>query len=250
VFGVRYRTREHVPPFPLISRLKFFWTSKVMAGQWNKGGATTLQLRGGWLSESWVGRLLRRRRGPGRLVRAGDYLLLDVDDRGRFAMGTRMQDRQYALVRTYRYRCDDKAQPGSGLRLKRWYDFMVLRKTFRRGESGWRVVHGTWDHFGESAQHHRWEWRVFLGGHRYYVHRLVVHAKTGHHPLDTRRWQCDHAAGTVVWQADGEAGWCLGTWRHLAPQMWVDGDWEGVPLARKHRALTLLRRYRQGSMFR
>ena len=161
-----------------------------------------------------------------------------------------MADRQYALVRTFRYRFDDKAQPATGQRLKRWYDFMVLRRTFRRGESGWRVVHGAWDRFGYSALRRRWEWRMCLGGRRYYVHRLVVHAKTGLHPLDTRRWQCDHLAGTVVWQADGEAGWCLGTWEHLAPQMWVDGDWAGMPLGRKHRALELLRRYRQGNMFR
>ena len=154
------------------------------------------------------------------------------------------------LVHTFRYQFEDKAQSG-GQTLKRWWDYLVLRRTYRRGVSGWWVVFGTYDAFGRNACPARYEWRLYLGGRRYWAHRLVVHCKTGLHPGETASWITDHLAGTLQWQQDLEAGWCLSTWQHLVPQRWVaqDGDWEAVSLRQKQSAMQLLRRYRRGNMY-
>ena len=129
---------------------------------WNKGGSS-LCVSSGWISDAWEERLLQRRRNPGvRNWRAGDYLMLDVDSYGRYGMGTRLEERPFALVKTFRYRFDDRSQPGTGERLKRWFDYLMLRRVYRRGRFGWRVVQGTWDLFGTTAMCRRYEWRVMF----------------------------------------------------------------------------------------
>ena len=80
-----------------------------------------------------------------------------------------------------------------------------------------------------------------------YVHRLVVHAKTGY-SLRADWWRTEHLAGTELWEAGVEAGWCLGTWDALVGQVWdaADDDWENPPAELKNAARTQLRMYRHG----
>ena len=113
-----------------------------MATRWNKGGA---ELGRGLLRGRWESRLLRRRReaGSGGPWRAGDYVLLDIAEDGIVGSGLPLARRQLALVKTFRYVWPDRAQPGGG-RLKRWCDYVVLRRCRRRGRDvGWRLVRGT-----------------------------------------------------------------------------------------------------------
>ena len=80
------------------------------------------------------------------------------------------------------------------------------------------------------------------------MHRLVVHAKTGY-SLSADWWRTEHLAGTEIWEADVEAGWCLGTWDALTAQLWdaaID-DWEEPPAELKTAARRQLRLYRRGS---
>ena len=76
---------------------------------------------------------------------------MDIDALGRFGFDCPLAERQYAVARTFRFRYDDKAQR-DGQVLKRWWDFMILRKTFRRGVAGWRVVYGTYDRLHKSRK--------------------------------------------------------------------------------------------------
>ena len=89
-----------------------------------------------------------------------------------------------------------------------------------------------------------------MGQRKFYVHRLVVHAKTGF-SLDARTWQTEHLAGTELYEADLGAGWCLGTWDGLTLQEWDADveDWEPTPGELRTSARQQLARYRRGSMW-
>ena len=228
--------------------IAIWFKALAMNGLWAKGASR--DLLHGTLSAYWENKLFKRRRNPGSvgIWLPGDYILFDVSRTGHVGGNLDLLDRELALVKTFRYMWPDKRQPAGG-QLKRWYDYVVLRRVRRRRRGpGWRVVWGTWNAFGRSGGRQRFEWRIEFGGRLWYVHRLVVHAKTGY-GLTADWWQTEHLAGTVLWEADAEAGWCLGTWDALAVQVWDETaeDWEPVPQELKRIALEQLRRYRRGN---
>ena len=145
-----------------------------MSGTWSKG--TSRGLLHGVVSEYWVSRLLKRRRDPasGGAWLPGDFVLLDIDTDGAFGRNLVLQDRELALVITFRYRWPDRPQADGSI-LKRWYDFLILKQKRRRGRGpGWRLVAGSWAGFS-LGRPRRFEWQLYYGNRQWYAHRLAAH---------------------------------------------------------------------------
>ena len=223
-----------------------------MPGLWAKGRSKGLLT--GVVSDSWHARLFKRRRAPGSagVWLPGDYVLLDIDSDGVAGKQVVLQDRELALVKTHRYFCVDKPQP-NGAKLKRWYDFVIMRQVRRRGRGpGWRRVKGTWAGFGNWGGLKRYEWQIEYGTKRWYAHRLAVHAKTGARlQAQATSWQSEHLAGADFAVNDADAGWCLCTFDGLDAQKWdtVSESWADVAPELKQAAREQLHRYRHGSMY-
>ena len=160
-----------------------------MSRLWAKGGSRGFGT--GAISDYWQTHLIKNRRRPGDPTPwlPGDYVLLDIDENGVYGNGINVLDRELAFVKTERWLCKDKRQPNR-TRLKRWYDFVIMKQKRRRGRGpGWRVVSGTWAGFGRYGGLRRYEWQFQYMGKRWYGHRVAVHAMTGLPLRPAARWR-------------------------------------------------------------